>query len=149
MYWGWRSSCGSGGNDVTSVSLLIMNSELTIRKIGIIGAGTMGNGIAHVSALSGFDTILVDTKDEFIHRGLNTIRNNLKRQIKKDVISQAEMDASLERIEIATSPSQMFFRRVKRTRTLKESHLAFPLTLLKGTKIYLLLKNLKVHFIRK
>ena len=60
-----------------------MDSELTINKIGIIGAGTMGNGIAHVSALSGFDTILVDVKDELVQQGLNTIQNNLEWQVKK------------------------------------------------------------------
>ena len=43
--------------------------------IGVIGSGTMGNGIAHVSALSGYSTILMDIKDEFIQKGLNTIQN--------------------------------------------------------------------------
>ena len=73
-----------------------------MNKIGIIGAGTMGNGIAHVSALSGFDTVLMDINDKFLDQGLNTIRNNLKRQVKKEKISQADMDASLEKIEIGT-----------------------------------------------
>ncbi|SVD73088.1 uncharacterized protein METZ01_LOCUS425942, partial [marine metagenome] len=54
-----------------------------MNKIGIIGAGTMGNGIAHVSALSGFDTVLMDINDEFVDSGLNTIRKNLKLQVKK------------------------------------------------------------------
>ena len=73
-----------------------------MNKIGVIGAGTMGNGIAHVSALSGFKTILVDIKDEFVNRGLDTIHKNLKRQVKKDKISQNDMDLSLERINITT-----------------------------------------------
>ena len=73
-----------------------------MNKIGIIGAGTMGNGIAHVSALSGFDTVLMDIKDEFVDRGLNTIRKNLERQVKKEKINQTDMDASLEKIEIGT-----------------------------------------------
>ena len=73
-----------------------------MNKIGVIGAGTMGNGIAHVSALSGFDTILMDIKDEFVDRGLNTIRKNLGRQVKKEMINQTDMDASLEKIEIGT-----------------------------------------------
>jgi 3-hydroxyacyl-CoA dehydrogenase len=47
---------------------------MKIKKIAVIGAGTMGNGIAHVSALTGFDTILMDIKDEFVGRGLNTFR---------------------------------------------------------------------------
>ena len=73
-----------------------------MNKIGVIGAGTMGNGIAHVSALSGFDTILMDIKDEFVERGLNTIRKNLERQVKKEKINQTDMDASLEKIDIGT-----------------------------------------------
>jgi 3-hydroxybutyryl-CoA dehydrogenase len=73
-----------------------------MNKIGVIGAGTMGNGIAHVSALSGFDTVLMDIKDEFVNRGLKIIRNNLKRQVQKEKINQTDMDASLEKIEIGT-----------------------------------------------
>jgi len=69
-----------------------------INKIGVIGAGTMGNGIAHVSALSGFDTVLMDIKDELVNRGLNTICKNLGRQVKKEKISQSEMENSLDRI---------------------------------------------------
>ena len=70
MYRGWASCCSSSGNDLKDVNLLIMTEDLIIKKVGIIGAGTMGNGIAHVSALSGFDTVLVDIKDEFVQRGL-------------------------------------------------------------------------------
>ena len=73
-----------------------------MNKIGVIGAGTMGNGIAHVSALSGFATVLMDIKDEFVDRGLNTIRKNLERQAKNKKINQTDMDASLEKIEIGT-----------------------------------------------
>ena len=73
-----------------------------MNKIGVIGAGTMGNGIAHVSALSGFETILMDVKNEFVDRGLVTIHKNLERQVKKEKISQTDMDSSLERINITT-----------------------------------------------
>jgi len=73
-----------------------------MNKIGVIGAGTMGNGIAHVSALSGFETILMDIKDEFVNRGLVTIHKNLERQVKKEKISQNDMDSSLARINITT-----------------------------------------------
>ena len=59
-----------------------------MNKIGIIGAGTMGNGIAHVSALSGFDTVLMDINDEFVDSGLNTIRKNLKLQVKKKSLNE-------------------------------------------------------------
>jgi len=73
-----------------------------MNKIGVIGAGTMGNGIAHVCALSGFETILMDIKDEFIDRGLVAIHKNMERQVKKEKISQTDMDSSLERIDITT-----------------------------------------------
>ena len=75
---------------------------MRIKKIAVIGAGTMGNGIAHVSALTGFDTILMDIKDEFVERGLNTIRTNLERQVKKEKISQLDMDGALKLIRTTT-----------------------------------------------
>ena len=75
---------------------------MKIKKIAVIGAGTMGNGIAHVSALTGFDTILMDIKDEFVGRGLNTIRTNLERQVKKEKISQSDMDDALKLIRTTT-----------------------------------------------
>ena len=78
-----------------------------MNKIGIIGAGTMGNGIAHVSALSGFDTVLMDIKDEFIDQGLNLIRKNLKRQVQKEKIRQSEMDDALNKIMTTTDYSRL------------------------------------------
>ena len=84
-----------------------MNSELRIKSIGVIGAGTMGNGIAHVSALSGFDTILMDIKDEFVQQGLSTIQKNMDRQVKKEKISQSEMETSMSRISASTDYNQL------------------------------------------
>ena len=75
---------------------------MKIKKIAVIGAGTMGNGIAHVSALTGFDTILMDIKDEFLERGLDTICTNLERQVKKEKISQSDMDGALKLIRTTT-----------------------------------------------
>ena len=83
-----------------------MDGELRIKSIGVIGAGTMGNGIAHVSALSGFDTILMDIKDEFVQRGLSTIQKNMDRQVKKEKISQSEMETSMSRITASTDYNQ-------------------------------------------
>ena len=85
-----------------------MNSELRIKTIGVIGAGTMGIGIAHVSALTGFDTILMDIKDEFVERGLDTIRTNLERQVNKEKISQSEMDDTLNLIRTTTANTDLF-----------------------------------------
>ncbi len=67
----------------------------------------MGNGIAHVSVLSGFDTILMDIKDEFVQRGLSTIQKNMDRQVKKEKISQSDMDTSINRLTLSTDYNQL------------------------------------------
>ncbi len=85
----------------------MVSSDLKIEKIGVIGAGTMGNGIAHVSALSGFDTVLVDVKDEFVQCGFDTIYKNMHRQVKKEKISQPELEASMNRITLSTDYNQL------------------------------------------
>ena len=85
----------------------MVSSDIKIEKIGVIGAGTMGNGIAHVSALSGFDTVLMDVKDEFVQRGFDTIQKNMDRQVKKEKISQSELEASMNRITLSTDYNQL------------------------------------------
>ena len=85
----------------------MVSSDLKIEKIGVIGAGTMGNGIAHVSALSGFDTVLVDVKDEFVQRGFDTIQKNMDRQVKKEKISQSELETSMNKITLSTDYNQL------------------------------------------
>ena len=75
---------------------------MQINKIGIVGAGTMGNGIAHAFALSGVDVILTDISQEILGGAMERIRKNLGRQVKKEKISQADMDAALKRITTAT-----------------------------------------------
>ena len=73
-----------------------------MRNFGIIGAGTMGNGIAHVSALSGFNTFILDLNKNSLKRGLETIEGNLQRQVKKEKISQSEMNSALGKIKSIT-----------------------------------------------
>jgi len=75
---------------------------MEVKKIGVVGAGTMGNGIAHVAAMNGYDVVMVDVKDEFLERALATISKNLDRMIKKEKISQADKDATLARIKKST-----------------------------------------------
>ncbi|NQV15307.1 3-hydroxybutyryl-CoA dehydrogenase, partial [bacterium] len=75
---------------------------MDIKKVGVIGSGTMGNGIAHVFAQSGYDVTLLDIKQEFLDRGLATITKNLDRQVKKEKISNAEKAATLDRISLST-----------------------------------------------
>ncbi len=69
-----------------------------MNTIGVIGAGTMGNGIAHVCALSGYRVILIDIKQEFLDRGLAQIEKNLSRQVAKDKIGEREKSDALSRI---------------------------------------------------
>jgi len=73
-----------------------------MRNFGIIGVGTMGNGIAHVSALSGFNTFILDLNEDFLKRGLETIESNLQWQVKKEKISQLDMDSALGKIKSIT-----------------------------------------------
>ncbi|MEI8134728.1 MAG: 3-hydroxybutyryl-CoA dehydrogenase [bacterium] len=74
-----------------------------MQNITIIGAGTMGNGIAHVFAQSGFAVTLVDIKQEFLDRALTTIAGNLARQVKKGSLTEAESAATLARIKTSTN----------------------------------------------
>ncbi len=68
---------------------------MEIRKVGVIGAGQMGSGIAHVCALSGYDVALNDVSDERIEAGLATINGNLARQLKSNRITQDQRDTAL------------------------------------------------------
>ena len=72
-------------------------SEIT--TVGVLGAGTMGNGIAHVFARSGFNVRLCEVEQRFLDRGLDTIRKNLAREVAKAKLTQDEMDASISRIQ--------------------------------------------------
>lgn len=69
-----------------------------MKTIGIIGAGQMGSGIAHVSALAGFDVLLHDQDGEAITKGIATIERNLDRQVASEKITQADRDGALPRI---------------------------------------------------
>ena len=71
---------------------------MDIKTVGIVGAGQMGNGIAHVFALSGYDVLLNDVSQEALDRGLATIRKNLDRQVSREKISAEARDEALGRI---------------------------------------------------
>ncbi|HEY5610685.1 MAG TPA: 3-hydroxybutyryl-CoA dehydrogenase [Thermoanaerobaculia bacterium] len=74
-----------------------------MQRIAVIGAGTMGNGIAHTAATSGFDVILVDVSREFLDRGLNTIGSNLQRAVDKAKMTAEEKQTVLGRIRTSTT----------------------------------------------
>jgi len=69
-----------------------------IRTVGVLGAGTMGNGIAHVFARSGYKVLLRDIDQRFLDRALETISKNLDREVKKEKISEADKAAALARV---------------------------------------------------
>ena len=71
---------------------------MTIASVGVIGAGTMGNGIAHVFSRSGFNVVLCDVEQRFVDRGLETIGKNLDREVAKNKITAADKAATLGRI---------------------------------------------------
>ncbi len=75
---------------------------MDIKKIGVCGAGTMGNGIAHVFAQFGFEVVMRDIKDEFVERGMKTIDKNLQRGVNKGRMSEDEKKEILARITPTT-----------------------------------------------
>jgi 3-hydroxybutyryl-CoA dehydrogenase len=79
----------------------------TIKTVAVLGAGTMGNGIAHVFARSGYKVILRDVEKRFLDRGLQTITKNLDREIKKGKITDADKPAVLARIHPTTETSAL------------------------------------------
>ena len=71
---------------------------MIIKKVAVVGGGTMGNGIAHVFAMSGFEVNLIELNKELLDRALSTITKNLDRQIKKEIISEKNKKDILSRI---------------------------------------------------
>ncbi len=76
---------------------------MTISKLGVVGAGQMGAGIAQVAAQAGYDVILVDLKEEFVERGLAGIEKSLAKFVEKGKLSQGDADAARGRIATSTS----------------------------------------------
>ena len=76
---------------------------MQIKKVGVIGAGQMGNGIAHVLSLGGYNVILNDIDKNILEKASNNIRNNLERQVNSNKISSAESNAALKLINYTVS----------------------------------------------
>jgi len=77
--------------------------DMTISTVGIIGAGTMGNGIAQACAVSGIDVVMVDISDAAVQKGLATVAGSLDRLIKKEKCTEADKAAALARIKTSTN----------------------------------------------
>ncbi len=75
---------------------------MSIETIAVIGSGTMGNGIAHVAALTGYNVVLIDIKEEFLERAIKTITKNCDRQIKKERLTEDQKNGLLARIKTST-----------------------------------------------
>lgn len=76
---------------------------MSIQKIGIIGGGQMGSGIAHVGALAGYDIVVYDIAQESLNKGLAAIEKNMNRQVKKEQITEKDKKAALARIKDSTN----------------------------------------------
>ena len=80
---------------------------MDIKTFGVVGAGQMGNGIAQVAAMSGFEVIMSDIKTEFVQRGLEIIQKNLQRRVDKTKMTDEERDAVLQRVKTTTDIKEM------------------------------------------
>ena len=74
-----------------------------VENIGVVGSGTMGNGIAHVFSLSKYRVTLVDLDKSILNQAINTISNNMERQVKKGLISENDKDNAMNNISINTN----------------------------------------------
>jgi 3-hydroxybutyryl-CoA dehydrogenase len=84
-----------------AIMVAVMSSE-PIKTVAVLGAGTMGNGVAHVFARAGYDVILRDVEQRFLDRGLETIAKNLDREVKKQKITAADKSATLAHLRPTT-----------------------------------------------
>jgi 3-hydroxybutyryl-CoA dehydrogenase len=80
---------------------------MDIRRVGVVGAGTMGNGIAHVFARSGYDVVLCDVEQQFLQRALATVGKNLDRELAKSQITPEDKAATLQRIHPVTERGKL------------------------------------------
>jgi 3-hydroxybutyryl-CoA dehydrogenase len=80
---------------------------MDIRRVGVVGAGTMGNGIAHVFARAGYDVVLCDVEQRFLDRALDTIGKNLEREVAKGKLLAGDKTAALGRIHPVTARGQL------------------------------------------
>lgn len=80
---------------------------MQIRKVGVVGAGQMGNGISHVCALAGYDVVLTDVSRDHMEAAVATVNGNLARQVKSGRITEDERSQALKRIVLADKPQQL------------------------------------------
>src|SRR6476659_7578704 len=84
------------------MSNILFLSTIMTEIIGVIGSGTMGNGIAQVAARAGYDVVMRDVSTEFLERGMKAIDRNLQRDVDKERLTTAEKESVLGRIKTTT-----------------------------------------------
>ena len=99
---------------------------MEIQTIGVVGAGQMGNGIAHVMALAGYDVLMTDISQDALDAALATIDKNLERQVSRDKISQDKKDAAMARIKTTLTltdlgPSDLIIEAATERETVKQA----------------------------
>jgi len=82
---------------------MAQNAAITIKLVGVVGAGQMGSGIAHVSALAGYDVLLTDAASDRVGAAIERVQSNLARQASKGLISATEVEVAMARIKPATA----------------------------------------------
>ena len=92
---------------------------MSIQTVGIIGAGTMGNGIAQACAVSGVNVVMVDISEAAVAKGIATVGSSLDRLIKKEKMTEAEKTAALSRIQGSTQYQDL--QTVRRFGSLKKN----------------------------
>lgn len=97
-----------------------------IQTIGIVGAGQMGNGIAHVMSLAGYDVMLNDVSDDALNAAIEVLRGNMTRQVGRGKIAEADMEAALARIKTTTAlkdlgPSDLIIEAATERETIKQA----------------------------
>jgi len=97
-----------------------------IETVGIVGAGQMGNGIAHVFALAGYDVVMSDVSEDALTRAMETIRGNMDRQVKRGKVSEADRDGALARIRTTLDltelgPSDLIVEAASERETIKQA----------------------------
>ncbi len=80
---------------------------MDMNRIGVVGAGTMGNGIAHVFARGGYSVVLCDVEQRFLERGIATITKNLEREVAKNKITEEDKASALKKIEPVTDRARL------------------------------------------
>jgi 3-hydroxybutyryl-CoA dehydrogenase len=102
----WLGATAAGGRalrDSPSVHPTLQEITMHIQKVGVIGAGTMGNGIAQACAVTGIDVVMVDVAEAAVLRGLAAITGSLDRLVKKEKLAAADKDTALSRIKGTTA----------------------------------------------